>query len=125
VSEENRRIVQRFWEALERSDFDAAAACFGEAFVEEWPQSGERIVGAENWLGMVRTHPTFPAIRHVRTVGEGNVWATHATYDYGDGVPWQIGAIQELQDGRIARITEFFGSPFEAADWRSDLVERF
>ena len=121
---EGGEVVLRFWEALERRDFDGAASRLTEDFVEEWPQSGERIVGIPNWLGMVRNHPTFPSIRHVRTVGEGDVWASHSIYDYGDGVPWQICAVQELRDGAIARITEFFGSPFEAAQWRVDLVER-
>jgi hypothetical protein len=124
MGDQGRDVVLRFWQGLERRDFDEAASYLTEDFVEEWPQSGERIVGVPNWMGMVRNHPTFPSIAHVRTVGEGDVWATHAAYDYGDGVPWQICAIQELRDRAIARITEFFGSPFEAAEWRADLVEQ-
>jgi hypothetical protein len=124
MGDQGRDVVLRFWQGLEHRDFDGAAFYLTEDFVEEWPQSGERIVGVPNWMGMVRNHPTFPSISHVRTVGEGDVWATHSAYDYGDGVPWQICAIQELRDGAIARITEFFGSPFEAAEWRVDLVER-
>ena len=93
--------------------------------MEEWPQSGERIRGPQNWLAMATAYPGFPSIVHERTVGEGDVWASHARYDYGDGTPWQVVAIEELRDGKIARITEVFGSPFEAADWRKDIVERF
>jgi ketosteroid isomerase-like protein len=120
----NRELVERFWKALEDRDLEEAARCFHDDFVEEWPQSGERIRGIENWLGMATTHPTFPSVSHVRTVGEGEVWASHARYDYGDGTPWQVIAIQEFRDGRIARITEVFGTPFEAAEWRTHLVER-
>jgi SnoaL-like domain len=118
-------IVRAFWSALEGADVEGAASFLHEGFVEEWPQSGERIRGADNWLAMATTHPTFPSIEHVRTVGENDVWATHARYDYGDGTPWQVIAVQEVREGKIVRITEVFGTPFDAADWRSHLVERF
>jgi hypothetical protein len=121
----NRETVEGFWNALEAKELEAATGFLHEGFIEEWPQSGERIRGTANWLGMTTSHPTFPAVTHVRTLGEGDVWATHARYDYGDGVAWQVCAIQEMRDGRIFRITEVFGSPFEAADWRAHLVERF
>jgi hypothetical protein len=123
--EGNEQVVERFWRALEEGDHQAAVECLHKEFVEEWPQSGERIRGPENWLGMATAHPTFPTVTLVRTVGEGDVWATHARYDYGDGTPWQVVAIQELREGRIARLTEVFGTPFEAADWRRHLVELF
>lgn len=118
-------IVRGFWSALEAGDTERAASFLHDGFAEEWPQSGERIRGPDNWLGMATTHPTFPSIVHVRTVGASEVWATHARYDYGDGTPWQVIAIQEVRDGKIVRITEVFGTPFEAAEWRADLVERF
>jgi hypothetical protein len=118
-------LVRGFWSALESADLERASSFLHSGFVEEWPQSGERIRGVDNWLAMATTHPTFPSIEHVRTVGGDDVWATHARYDYGDGTPWQVVAVQEVRDGKIARITEVFGTPFEAAGWRAHLVERF
>jgi hypothetical protein len=47
-----------------------------------------------------------------------------AVEDYGDGTPWHVIAIQECRDGKIVRLTEAFGTPFEAAGWRAHLVER-
>jgi SnoaL-like domain len=120
----NQETVVVFWEALARKDLEEAATALHEDFIEDWPQSGERIVGVANWLRMVREHPTFPTIEPTRTIGAGDVWVTESRYDYGDGTPWSICAVQELRDGRIARITEYFGSPFEAADWRTEIVER-
>jgi hypothetical protein len=58
----NRETAEAFWEALARREFDSAAAALHPDFVEDWPQSGERIVGVPNWLRMVREHPTFPTI---------------------------------------------------------------
>jgi hypothetical protein len=120
----NRETAVAFWASLARRDFDSASAALHGEFIEEWPQSGERIVGVRNWLRMVNEHPTFPTIQPQRTIGAADIWVSECRFDYGDGTPWSICAVQEFRDGRIARITEYFGAPFGAADWRADIVER-
>jgi ketosteroid isomerase-like protein len=117
--------VVRFWDALERKDLEGATAFLHEAFVEDWPQSGERIVGADDWLRMATHHPTFPAVQVTRTTGCDDTWVVEADFRYvPDEGPWRVCALHEVRDGRIAKITEYFGAPFEAAEWRSDWVER-
>jgi limonene-1,2-epoxide hydrolase len=124
--EENRQTVKRFWEALERKEFGAAIAELHENFMEEYPQSGERIAGKDNFFGLVTGHPTFPAIKVRRHVGRDDLWVTLAAFDYaGDGSPpWQVCEVQELRDGKISRIEAIFGAPFDAAEWRAQWVER-
>jgi hypothetical protein len=39
----NREIAETFWGALSRREFDSAATALHPDFVEDWPQSGERI----------------------------------------------------------------------------------
>jgi hypothetical protein len=49
----------------------------------------------------------------------------HYEYPSDEGpAPYEVCAIQWLRDDRIARIVEYFAAPFEAADWRADIVER-
>lgn len=123
----NRETVERYWEALARKDFEEAAAFLDDGFVEDWPQSGERIHGPENWLSMVRGHPTFPAVGPMRHEGREDLWVSHCHFDYGQGgesQPYEVCAVQQLRDGKIVSIVEYFGAPFEAADWRRDWVER-
>ncbi|HSL12311.1 MAG TPA: nuclear transport factor 2 family protein [Actinomycetota bacterium] len=117
--------VVRYWEALERKDLEGATAFLDERFVEDWPQSGERIVGVPNWLRMATQHPTFPDVTVTRITGHDDFWAVEADFRYpGTEGTWRVCALNELSDGRIARIVEYFGAPFEAADWRKDLVQR-
>jgi hypothetical protein len=120
----NRQAVQRFWNAIEAKDLRAAAAELHEEFIEDWPQSGERIQGAHNWLSMATHHPSFPSSRHVRTIGRDDLWVTHAAFEYApDGsAHYEVCSVQECRDGKIARITEFFAAPFEAAAWRAAWV---
>ena len=120
-----REMLTRYWNALERNDLEGATAFLHEDFVEDWPQSGERIVGATNWLRMATHHPTFPAVRLRRIIGGGDMWAAECDFDYpGMDGTWRVCALMELRDGLIGRMTEYFGAPFEAAEWRADWVER-
>ena len=124
--EENRQTLERYWEALERKDFDSAMEALHEDFLEFYPQSGERISGRDNYLGLLTSHPTFPAITVRRHAGRDDLWVTLAAFDYaGDGSPpWQTCEVQEFKDGKISRIEAIFGAPFEAADWRVRWVEQ-
>jgi limonene-1,2-epoxide hydrolase len=123
---ENGQAVERFWQALEKEDFDAAKAELHDDLVESYPQSGERIRGVKNWLSLVAKYPGFPAIRVRRIIGRDDLWVTEAEFDYSrDGsTPWQVCEVQECRDGKIATITAVFGAPFEAAEWRAAFVER-
>ena len=120
-------VVERYWDALTRKAFDSAADCLHESFLEDWPQSGERIVGPENWLGMVTRHPAFPAVTVRSHTGEGSLWVSESHYEYptDEGpAPYEVCAVQRVAEGKIASIVEYFAAPFEAAGWRADLVER-
>jgi hypothetical protein len=96
-------------------------------FVEEWPQSGERLSKAasmkmaENYAEMSGTNPKFT---YKRMLGGGDIFVVEGTIDYGDGVPVSYVGIGELRDGKIAKMTEYFANPFEAPAWRADFVER-
>jgi hypothetical protein len=96
-------------------------------FVEEWPQSGERLTKeaslrmAQEYGERSGTHPTFT---YRRMLGGGDVFVVEGTIDYGDGVPVSYVGIGEVRDGRVARMTEYFANPFEAPAWRAGFVER-
>ena len=120
--------IAGYWDALERNDLGQAASFLHDAFTEDWPQSGERIVGVENWLAMVTRHPTFPVVSRVLHEGREDLWVSRAHYDYpteeGEAAPYEVCAIQWDRDGKILRIVEYFGAPFEPAAWRADIIER-
>src|SRR5919106_319067 len=96
-------------------------------FVEEWPQSGERMTKeaakrvGENYQEQSGTSPTFTYKRMLRG---GDVIVIEGTIDYGDGVPVSYVGIGEVRDGKVARMTEYFANPFEAPAWRAAFVER-
>jgi hypothetical protein len=132
VIDTNRATVERLRAIFEtgslvevaREQYDLTA----DDFVEEWPQSGERIRGRDNAKAINDNYPqmtgTTPKLTLRRISGEGAHWAIEGTIDYGDGTPVSFVGIAELRDGKLVRMTEYFGSPFEAPAWRSKWVER-
>lgn len=96
-------------------------------FVQEWPQSGERLTRA-NSIKLLESYPamsgTSPAFTYRRMLGSGDLFVIEGTIDYGDGVPVSYVGIGEVRDGKVAKMTEYFANPFEAPAWRADFVER-
>jgi hypothetical protein len=96
-------------------------------YVMEMPQSGERIRGRENMREFQRSfadnsNPPTILLRRV-TVRDG-LWILEGVNDYGEGRVFTVVAIFELKDGKIWRDTRYYAEPFDAPQWRADLVEQ-
>lgn len=124
IDDAHPAIISAYWRAVRDRDTAPITSLVTDGFIEDWPQSGERIRGAEAWGRVVTGHPAYPAVRVRRIVGAGNVWICEADFDYGGEIGvWRICSVMELSGQRIARITQYFGAPFPAADWRTGITE--
>ena len=142
----NREIVEEFVRAIEAKDLDAQLALLADDFVEEMPQSGERTNGRENYRRIYESYPggvgtadaegkriigsedrwvMTPTFSPLRIVGSGDTYTYVGTIRYSAGDAWQLIAIVQLRDGKVARSTTWYAAPFEAPDWRAPFVERF
>jgi SnoaL-like domain len=128
---DNMALAAAVEKALRSGDFAGMTDLLREFgtddFVEEWPQSGERLTKqaasrlSESYGEMSGTNPTFT---YKRMLGGGDVFVVEGTIDYGDGIPVSYVGIGETRDGKVAKLTEYFANPFEAPAWRADFVER-
>ena len=128
---DTRAMAAAYEEALKAGDFgrmtELAQEYAADDFVQEWPQSGERLTKeasmrlGEKYEDLSGTSPKFT---YKRMLGGGDVFVVEGTVDYGDGIPVSYVGIGELRDGKIAKMTEYFANPFEAPAWRADFVER-
>lgn len=119
-----RQVVEDLVATLNAGVVAGMDALFHDDAVMEWPQSGERIVGADNRRAVYGSFPRLPAISPRRLVGDGDLWVLQADLDYGDGDPYQTVFVFEMRDGRIAKETAYWTKPFPAPDWRAQWVER-
>ena len=126
-----REMAAAFEAVLKTGDFAKLGALLQEwatdDFVEEWPQSGERLSLAAS-RRMAETYEagtgTSPKFTYKRMLGGGDLFVVEGTIDYGDGIPVSYVGIGEVRDGKVAKMTEYFANPFEPPAWRADFVER-
>ena len=138
----NRGIVERYFRAYP-SDWEAMGELRHPDFVEDWPQSGERIVGHENYRAIHENYPggtpdseidrvvgtedrlvMTPSFTPMRIEGAGDTFTVEAKAGYPDGSTTYVVTIVELKDGSVYRQRTYFAEPFEPTDWRARWVTR-
>ena len=128
---DTREMAAEFEKVLKAGDFAGMTALIQkyatDDFVEEWPQSGERLTKDAS-LRLADSYPqmsgTSPKFSYKRMLGGGDVFIVEGTIDYGDGIPVSYVGVGEVRDGKVAKMTEYFANPFEAPAWRADFVEK-
>jgi ketosteroid isomerase-like protein len=119
------RVAEKLWRALETGDWDAAGGCMHDEFVQEWPQSGERVVGRDNALAIERNFPGgLPTMRFRHTLAAGDLAVLEVELTYADGGRYLGVSIIELRDGKVVKETDYYAQPFGAPAWRARWVER-
>jgi ketosteroid isomerase-like protein len=122
-AEENRQTIERLWKLMEKQDWNAAGELLHDDFVQEWPQSGERIRGRENSMAINQNYPGFPSQTVGRILAAGDLVTSEVTLNYG-GQIYRGVSIFEFRDGKVVKETDYFAQPFKAPEWRSQWVER-
>ena len=117
-------IAAEFWQLMATNDFASVSAVLAEDFVLDWPQSKERIRGAERFARMNAEYPAHGrwSIQVHRIVGNHEQAVSEVTVT--DGV--QHGraiSFFEMRGGKITRIIEFWPEPYAAPGHRAHLVE--
>ncbi|MBO0808826.1 MAG: nuclear transport factor 2 family protein [Actinobacteria bacterium] len=120
------QVVAAYWAAAENRDWDTFAGLVAEQVVYEAPQYRERVRGRIAYMRF--NVEGFPGDWHLnvkRIIGEGRHAASWLEFsDAGDHYPGLC--FFELDDeGRIARITDFWPAPAELPHSRAHLVERY
>jgi ketosteroid isomerase-like protein len=118
-------IVQDFWRLMATNDFQSVGAVLAPDFVLEWPQTNERIRGAERFAQMNAEYPSYGKWKFTihRIVGS----ESEAVSDVGvtDGTQ-SARAITffTIASGKISRLVEFWPEPCAPAPNRAHLVEK-
>ncbi len=139
-----REMVERYAKAMSENNLEAMTVLLADDLVEEYPQSGERIAGLDNWMALMRRWPEVDAVnaRLERIAGSDDEWVTGPGWSlvriagtgdqfwvsgqvtYANGETWHAVQLLELHDGKVRRIRSYFAAPFEAPEWRRPYVEQ-
>jgi len=127
-----REALERFFAdetaAIERGEHRAAyiggmRRLYSDDAVQEFPQSGELVRGLPNMIALVEHHPDFPSGEITRISGTGDLVVVEGRLVYERGTFFEV-VVAQFRGDRVCRSTEYYASPFQAPEWRADLVER-
>lgn len=118
----NVAVIERLVEVINAKNVAGMDEVFHDDAVIEWPQSGERVLGAENRRAIYSRFPTLPHISPKRLTTAEDLVVLEADLDY-DGPKYASVFIFELGDGLIRHETAYWSEPFEAPAWRSEWVQ--
>ena len=131
---DNRATVEQFIQAMMANDIEAQDRLLSDDFVEEYPQSGERIRGKDNRRAIIENYPGGTPRDTTKAsesspipdviIGAGDRFAVAGQITYPNGETWHAVSLIELRDGKISKITDYFAAPFEAPAWRAPYVEK-
>ena len=117
-------IAGEFWRLMATNDFRAVAAVLAPEFVLEWPQSGERIRGAERFARMNEEYPAHGRWRFAINRLVGNEREAVSDVSITDGVQTaRAVSFFTVSEGRVTRLVEFWPEPYAAPANRAHLVE--
>ena len=121
----NKQILEDFWATMETNDFQAASRLLHDDFILDWPQSGERILGRENFVAININYPAEGKwhfeINHI--LAEEDVVVTDVSVTEGKIFGRAI-TFSTVRDGKIWKQVEFWPDPFEAPGWRAQWVQK-
>jgi hypothetical protein len=137
-------LHDRYIEAMNDRDWTAFRSIVTPDYYEDWPQSGERVVGIENFRQIFENYPggaSGPLAQESRVFARGDQWAMTPSFTtirvsgrddlftsvsaarYPDGSLWYLVAIVEVRDGLMAKSTRYWAPTYPAPDWRSAWTE--
>ena len=144
----NRAVLERMWAIIKARDYDLLEEVMHEDFVQEIPQSGERIVGVDNFRDVIRNLPgsgpglgleiasdphiagspehyvMTPTFNVVKVGGIGDELTSYVKLRYPDGSNWYVVTFSSYKEGKIVKRVDFYAPFFEPPEWRSQWVER-
>jgi ketosteroid isomerase-like protein len=119
-----KEVIEQFWETMKTNDFRAVGELLHDDYVLEWPQSGERVRGRENFVAINERYPAHGRWKFNvhRILAEGDQAVSDV--DVTDGVVRaRVITFSTIQEGKILHQTEFWPDPFGPAAWRAQWVE--
>ena len=116
-----------YWQAANDRNWRAFGDLVSDDVVYEGPQTRERVRGRTNYVRFnVEGFPSQWHLEVVRIVGDGLHAASWIEFTDSDGKSQPgICFFEFREDGKIARITDFWPDPYELPEQRAHLVERY
>ena len=120
-----KKLILRYWEAMNANNFRQASEFLSEDFICRWPQSGELIRGRENFICINAAYPVNGSWKFQirRLLAEGDQAVTEVIVS-DDSSEARVITFHKAVQGFIREQTEFWPDNYPAPDWRRNWVEK-
>ena len=143
-----REVLDNYVKAINAGDWELMREVLAPDYIEDYPQSGERVRGRENAIAVRSRYPRprtsppegfasgaelvvggeerwalAPNFTAIRVTAQGDTLTALVRAVYPDG-PWYVVYIATIDAGQIRRATLIFGALFDAPVWRALWTER-
>jgi predicted ester cyclase len=119
-------VVAAYWAAAEARDWDSFGALLANDVIYRGPQTREQVRGRDAYIRFNVEGFAYDWHLTVRQiVGEGQRAASWIEFTGPDGTQPGLCFFDLADDGKIARITDFWPDPYELPASRAHLVERY
>jgi SnoaL-like domain len=117
-------VAREFWRLMATNNFSSVAAVLAPEFVLEWPQTRERIRGAERFAQMNQEYPAHGLWRFTinRLTGSESEAVSDVTVTDGARTDRAI-TFFTVAHGKVTRLVEFWPEPSAPATNRAHLTE--
>lgn len=141
----SRAVLEKMFEIIGRREYDRLEEVLHPDFVQEIPQSGERVVGVENFRSILKNLPgsgpglvvatdpqiigdkehfmMTPTFNVVKVDSGGDQLTSYVKLKYPDGSEWYVITFSSYKDGRIVKRFDFYAPLFNPPEWRAQWVE--
>jgi limonene-1,2-epoxide hydrolase len=119
-----REVVELFWSAMKSNDWARAASHLADDCIVDWPCSGERIIGREDFAAMQARYPTNTGrwtFDVHRIVVEDDVAVSDVTVTDGEQSA-QVIVFSFVDAERIRRQLEYWLMAYDPPPGREDLT---
>lgn len=104
-------VVRELWDRIDARDWPGVGKVLADDVVVEWPVTGERIVGRDNFVAVQAEYPEGWSIRVTRIVGAGEDAASEVEVPHRDFGEFRAASFWKVRDGRIVEGCEYWTSP--------------
>ena len=112
-----RARLERHWQYA-ASDQDITHEIYHDDAVLEFPQSGERFVGVQNFKEWREMYPAKLEFRMRELRGRDDLWVAENSISY-DGGPWNPTVnILEFRGDKVSRESIYVTEPWDPPEWR-------
>jgi ketosteroid isomerase-like protein len=117
--------VRALWDRMQARDWMGLRELLADGLVVEWPVSGERIVGPDNYVTINAEYPQGWSISVLRIVGDGETAVSEVEVPHETMGVHRAASFWTVRDGLVTQAREYWTQPGSdpSPQWRSGYVQ--